>query len=671
MDVASLYRHFSVGTSEHYFDDARPCVSRYYPTVAIERHRALIDDVLKRQGLPLRQGIFGLLEHAALVLPRQATQMAHRASQEGYPEDDAEIWEQFKFEIAFPTLNAVEQLDALLRARYGDRLSINLIRLLKPLDEQVFNERLSAAITTSDVEAQSTVLLFAPFLRHPLSASTSCFLPRLLQSESTLVRAFTYRMIARSGDPAALSQAVNIVPTVPHDHSAGKVEAWFLSELLIEAAVQGVTPWEDVLALSNFQHLGHLAHRLGGHAARHIAKLVDALLKRAVQLPRLPDETSNLEIEITQEPFGHPQFQSFSLDEEDVAPADFEAAWNRAIEAEEGFKERQRNLRLAFDALLTSLQDFGAETLLEQFGMDDFEAICVANPSLADQWCELLLLQRNHLHLRALRNIALLLARSIAPTNAPKAVELFDKFDPVRPLVRVVFGHVKLELAPMTIWSAADVPELEKLRFHRLDCAANNDDLACEVWAAMWNMKTEQLSRYIESRSRSKLPVAQARANMVAGLREPNRASDNILERYAAVPGFLGETNRLAHELYTRHSWAQYWLQKMASAPSAEDFWPAAVLFLVIADGRFDALPKLNETGTPVFRLYWPSVERHLEKRFEKLRKKWRAGLLADKAPWEGFLNVLGYSFVPPSAIADGTDDGANNMIGDHANVRN
>ena len=190
----------------------------------------------------------------------------------------------------------------------------------------------------------------------------------------------------------------------------------------------------------------------------------------------------------------------------------------------------------------------------------------------------------------------------------------------------------------MAIWAIADRPELDALRERRLDRAVNNDALALEVWAALWNGKSKQLTWYIDTRLASAWPAAQTRAILVAGLMGQNPHSNSVLARFAGVPGLLGETQRVARETYDRHVWTVHWFIVMRTAPSAEVFWRAAVLFLVMTDGRVEALRLAHEEAQTTFRLHWPGIERQLQNRFDKSRKKCKERLLAEETPWLPFL---------------------------------
>jgi hypothetical protein len=310
----------------------------------------------------------------------------------------------------------------------------------------------------------------------------------------------------------------------------------------------------------------------------------------------------------------------------------------RANEGTSQHDERQQNIHSAFLAFRASITKENASELLEQFSLYEFSSLVNIDPARSRRWCENLLAVPDEKHLRAARNLALLLASEVSGHEPNLAVELFEKFAPIRPLVRSLFGRSGIELAEITLWSFAESDEVNELRFRRLDSVTNNADLARVVWAALWVEKPEEIKKYIDAKLTSEWPVAQARGIMVAGLMGESQYSVDVIERFTNLPGFLGDTQRQALELYQRHTWAMHWLRAMQNASSAEEFWRAAVLYRKVVDGRIDALARSTGPVTSIFDTYWPSTNRQLHNRFNKLGDDWKKRLLGDEAPTPVFV---------------------------------
>ncbi len=71
----------------------------------------------------------------------------------------------------------------------------------------------------------------------------------------------------------------------------------------------------------------------------------------------------------------------------------------------------------------------------------------------------------------------------------------------------------------------------------------------------------------------------------------------------------------------------------MLFATTEEDFWTASILFLKVVDGRFEAEHQNKPIGTDVFNACWWSVERRLERRFNKWTDKRKKTLFGSKVP--------------------------------------
>lgn len=644
IDVKKLLQYMGQNEQDLFFNDARPALARYFPHIATDRHRALIDDMFSRTGTPLRQIVFGLLDHSALISLEQANHIVRRAC--GSEADieardslgnDAGTWTLFQLELAFPALDAIDQLEVLLQASLGTELSDNLIELIKPLDVEHFEAALGTAIAALDIKCQFTVLLFAPFVKQPLSNVMHDFIPVLLRSEATFVRAYTLHLIAKSEDARALYFVVQS-PIERTDQTSweSELEHWNYSAVLLAAALQGIASWETLAAKMSLRHVACLATRLGLDVVQYFANAVDELLNLALGMQV---ESDTLEIEIALHPGTHSRPHIFSVREREPQQASFDDVMRGANENERDFDEHQTNLNAAFLAFRASISNRDVGELLNQLSLDEFPSLVEIDTVRLKQWCELLLAAPSGAKLGATRNLALHLAREISARDTVTAVRMFEKFDPIRPLVRNMFGRSGIELGAMAVWSASDGAEINALRNRRLDRAINNDELAREVWAALWQGKSYILTQYIDVRLNSTWPAAQSRAILTAGFMGENQHSSAVLSRFAGVPGLLGETQRIAHEFYQRHIWAMHWYAIMRRASSTEEFWRAAVLFRVVADGRIEALTQFSDTPTTTFLLYWPGARRLLNNRFDKLRNKLKKKLFADEAPQSLFIS--------------------------------
>jgi len=94
----------------------------------------------------------------------------------------------------------------------------------------------------------------------------------------------------------------------------------------------------------------------------------------------------------------------------------------------------------------------------------------------------------------------------------------------------------------------------------------------------------------------------------------------------------LGDTESAARTVYQQGVFAKHWFSLMRNALCAEDFWRAAVLFLEVTGGRFEHI-RFKEAVTSIYRSHWPSIDRGLENRFEKILDKRKKQLFGGNAP--------------------------------------
>ena len=111
IDVSKLRLFMGQTSEDHFFVMARPGVTRFLPELAIAKHREFVADVLKRVGLPLRQGLLELREHNALFAIDDAHEIVKKwkdvtsaSKADGLSEGDAKMVSDCCLLLAFPFL---------------------------------------------------------------------------------------------------------------------------------------------------------------------------------------------------------------------------------------------------------------------------------------------------------------------------------------------------------------------------------------------------------------------------------------------------------------------------------------------------------------------------------------------------------------------------------------
>ena len=112
IDVSKIRLGRGSSAEDHSFSKACPGVARFVPGVAVDKHREFVADVLCREGFKLRQGLFELHRHNALLTRDDALQLvksigAGTTGKDDDPlrKDDRWIVSQYRELLAFPAFD--------------------------------------------------------------------------------------------------------------------------------------------------------------------------------------------------------------------------------------------------------------------------------------------------------------------------------------------------------------------------------------------------------------------------------------------------------------------------------------------------------------------------------------------------------------------------------------
>lgn len=639
IDVSKIRLTMGCSAEDHFFAEARPGVVRFEAQLGIDKHREFIADVLERNGFSLRQGVFEIHNHNALVTHDHADRLVGRVmagtagwADENLRENERWIVSQYHLILAFPFLSVSQQLEAVLSEHAHENILLGLLDVAKPLDEDIFEAQLDKAIRDNDERAQFVVLALGRSTTSPASNNTRRHLIELTQSTSARVREQALGLTASIGDEPSINAVVTSGWSAAGATSDRGYEIWYGSCVILEAAARGMIPYDEALSRCAPQLYGRAATKLGVNAARAVSRLVDASIRRAIDLELavpVPD------IKLSQNDGAEPI--RYRVSEKSSVSSDPSEALRLLSEDNEAFEERQKRIQAAFDAFDTALTKAQASIIIDGLQIQEFDVIVAADRKRAESWFDLFM-SLPKTRLAAIHNIALLLAHALADEDSDRASRLFIALDDSEPLVRITYGRGDITLDAMALWSAKDHLVLEGLRFDRLDRARNDDELALEVLAALWNDKQALLQRYIEARLQTGQPAEMARALMVAGFSDNNKFNDEVLARYQNTPGFLGSAQLAAIYAYKRNAWSVHWYGRMREAKKPEDFWCYSVLFTKIVDGRFDVWRVGGLDDGEPYRMFWPSVKGRLKHRCEKWRSQREKKLFGEDAPSKLFL---------------------------------
>ena len=635
IDVSQIWVSRSQNSANHFLTMARPGMARFESQVAIAKHREFAQDVMRRKGLGLRQGLLGLREHNALLSREQGLEFANLQESEGTDESDLserDRWliSEYRLLLAFPFLSGQEQIDALLSTSRENGILSVIMSVAKPIEETIFDNLLESACQNEDEQAQYVLLAFARETLTPISVKSRKQVARLLKAQSERVRVQALSIIAQLDD-------VNLLAKVVHSgwqasESNQRDEIIYGSAILTQAATYGIIGHSD--ALDRMSHYGRAAQAWSSTEAR------EAVLEVALRVDAAICRVANIDTDLTAPDIemhvgfddGPEEFISFP-DE----PADLAEQLMRLTESAEAFEERQKRRHDAYLAFRDELTSQQCDMILDHFYFHEFRTIFEANEDLADRWYEMLISVPES-RLPAVHNLVLHLAYALGNSNPGKAAKLFHKVRNSNPLVRIIYYHAAVSLDAMSIWSGPNDEILNELRFQRLDRTSNDHELSQEVLAAHLNDKQDLLRQYIEAKLKKEEPAEIARAIMVAGFSDHSEFNDGVLNQYQDTDGFIEDAYNAAQYAYERNSWARHWFAKMCEADEADEFWCFSILFAKIVDGRYEFWRSDYRERNEPMQLFWPSVRIKLKnrlRRWENLRKK---KLFGGNVPNEIFL---------------------------------
>ena len=641
IDVSKLRQSVGQTSEDHFFVMVRPGIARFKPEAAAAKHREFAADVLRRVGFPLRQGLFELRQHNALLTIKEARELVQKWNEAktagtagDLSEKDTWITSQYHLLLAFPFLSAQEQAEILLSNEADEHVLLDLMDLAKPLGEKEFERLLGKACGEDNERKQYLLLGLAKYTSVQLSTDARTHIAALFRSESERVRAQALGVIAQSCDEGLLAQVAESNWTATDSEMENGFEAWYGSVALLEAAAGGLIAHDEALDRISARLYGRAAVMLDVNTVRDIARRIDASINQAADLD---DDFVAPDIELQVHPSAPYEPSMFSVSERPLEAKDINEAMRRLSESAEAFEQRQRRNYDAFLEFKVNLTQAKARIILDHLSLEEFATVVATAEELADRWHRLFM-NIAEAKVPYVYNLVLLLAHALGGKVPGKAEELFRRVKDSKPLVRFTFGRASVQLDAMAIWAGVRDPVLDDLHFARLDRMGTDHDLSLEVLAALLNGQQELLTAYIEAKLRKEEPAEISRGIMVAGFSDQSEFNDGILKRYEGSAGLIGSAHKAAKYAYERNVWARHWFEMMCQTDDNTDFWRYAVLFSKIVDGRFEIWHSNYERkGSPI-QSFGAAVDAELKNRFARWENHRNKKLFGSDAPASIFL---------------------------------
>lgn len=627
IDVTQLRMEVGVTIEDDFFIRARPSMARFKSKVAVAKHREFAENVLTRSSFPLRQGLFELLKHNALLTSAQAHALVTRWRQtksddtlNNLTKQDSWIVSQFHLLLAFPLLSANEQTEILLSVEEDENILLELMNRMSPLDESTFERLFNEAIKSKDEYKQYLLLAIVKSTNTPISLDTRRYIASLVSTDSDRLRAEALGVVAKLCDNDMLAIVARSSWNAANAKIDDSHEEWYGSTALLKAAERHLIDHREVLDRISPRLYGRAAIILNIEARREIARRINISIEQTIGLEGnlvAPD----IELEVRSDGLYEPN--RFSVNEKAPPTQDITEAMKRFNESSRDFEERQKRTHDTFIDFKNTLTKVKASIILDDLMWNEFAVIIAADEYIADKWYKLFI-ELPDSNLSAVHNLILLLAHVLSGKDPGKSQALFKKVRNSRPIVRCTFGSVGVELDAMVCWTGERSDVLDEQRAIRLDQAGTDHDLSLEVLAGLMNGQQEFLEQYINNKLTCEEPAEIARGIMVAGFSDISKFNSEILSRYEKSAGLIGQAHKAAKYAYERNSWARHWFGKMCEAAEPNDFWCSVVLFNKITDGRFviwdNEYPRMN-MPIIIYGNTWGYLKNRY-KRWEEYRKK-------------------------------------------------
>ena len=642
LDVATLRQGRGSTAEDHFFTDARPGLARFEPAAAIDAARRFGRNATERVGLARREAILSLLPHSAIFDDDTVAKLiviAKGASgivSESMDERNAWITGRYASFAVLPHKSGNDQL-AIIADMPGRALLLSMLQCLSPADEATVEVHLERVVQGANSDAQARVMSFVQYSESPLSARSRKHVETLLASPDKLVRGLVLGISARLRDKDLLTTiAASGWDAAALDRKDNYYELWYGSSASLTAAEMGLIDQSDAVNRIAASFYADAVKCLSKPASSMAAARIDAALKKAAAL------TTISEFPLIEQPVPSVADREPPLRDivDETQSSDVRAFFDRLNETPEAFEARQKRAWEAVEQFAKEVSAADAGIILDDFSWEGFQAIVSAEPALARSWMSLLAgLQARQF--RSLHFFALGLAKAFAKTDPAGAADLFRRLTKEELLIRRVVGPSRIPAEAVAVWSAADIGEIKRVCFERLDRAASDSELAVEVLAAFSVGTSSQINGYIDEKLASGLPSGIARALMVAGFSDSNPHAAETIKRFADHKGFLGSVWDSARYAYERNEWARHWYLQMTTTHDPKEFWRGAVLLTKVVDGRYALWRGDDATATQTFRRFFPTVESRLENRIKSWQDKRQKKLFGQDVPDPVFLGGM------------------------------
>lgn len=593
LKVDSLFATFGSTSEDHDFETKLAWVARAEPGTATTQAVEFLFNILHRDGMALRQGVFAS-EYFALAMPlvvaRSLIELRHTLDSKAsaLSRQDREAMDGECILVAFPQLSGDEQLTALLRPAPSKVLWIQHGETFKDASVDVVETAAAEALGQRGRAMRRHLLGFMDDTNSPVTPSVELLVREMASSRSRKNRVSAFSFLVQRGSGASLMEVVSGAWAA--SSAADDTEAYFGSLVLVRAVELALVTAEAVAARLAPEAYSALALS-SDEGARFVGDALSDYIER-VALIDVPVPNVMLEVN-----HGSRKRIRDYIDVDEIPAADDEFpgrfAWTPEDYARQGRRERKH-----FAAFCKAIAEADIPLALRTLSLPAFARVATLSAASLEPWAERLMVMPLHAR-QAVTTTALSLIPYLADARPALAVDLYRIYAELAPLVSVSFDMAAYPLAAKVAWSAAASPQFAAIARQRLLDARNDEALQVEVIAAQAEGRTSNLLTFVDQLVASGQPARTARAMTILGFMDEDTGVESRLAAGAPGRGPAESARKHALKAYRANQWARHWLREILNAKTDADAYPSYVLLRECVDARYDLWSSIFADGSP------------------------------------------------------------------------
>lgn len=610
-------------------ESATAPLARFAPAPIIECLRTIAKTSVERSELSLRQlswhlpRLSPLFDDATISAVQAGYRRLLETPRELGPMDFDVVAGEFVQSLN-PHLDAESQLEVLLDLPEATPEYLNLGRGIKALSPESLESHLTSATSSKDAKRLRRILFFSSCSKPVLTDGTRRIVAQLVANDDEGIAscaAELSRVASDEGlDRLILGNIDEIAPKIQEDNM------WLSRSLACAIVRQNRT---DLLPHVKPRYIGYAMSALDRPAVELYVELIDRSLQRLLKPVEVtPPPRADVVLTVSED--GLEIWKSAEEGEDPDEDPTSRFGSIGTVESLQQFNEKQKKLFERLEDYEDALVKEQASSLGLSWTHGLYE-VSKSHHETVSKWLDQILTSYQGSALRQVHNLGLSLATAHSFIDSCKASAVFRHLRNWQPFMRVLIGKQQISLYHHALFGSAHSPELNKLREEVFTLALNDLEVEIGVLASEnSNSGRAWLDEFVQRLVESRHPADQALGITIAGLRQPNPVSVDVLGQ-GWGPRFLGRVSGAARDAYLRAGWAKHWLELLSQANDRVDFWRFGVLAEGVADWRF--VEHIDLSSSPFMVRFGEELYERLEKGASKRSSKRKETLFGITAP--------------------------------------